>query len=57
MGTVKTDENKVSYETHESQKTQWEYKEKEGEASKKVEYNGNKTEDTNKNGDEMSAPE
>ena len=57
VGTVKTDENKVSYETHESQKTQWEYKEKEGEASKKVEYNGNKTEDTNKNGDEMSAPE
>ena len=57
VGTVKTDENKVSYETHESQKTQWEYKEKEGEASKKVEYDGNKTEDTNKNGDEMSAPE
>ena len=57
VGTVKTDENKVSYETHESQKTQWEYKEKEGEASKKVEYGGNKTEDTNKNGDEMSAPE
>ena len=57
VGTVKTDENKVSYETHEGQKTQWEYKEKEGEASKKVEYDGNKTEDTNKNGDEMSAPE
>ena len=57
VGTVKTDENKVSYEIHESQKTQWEYKEKEGEASKKVEYDGNKTEDTNKNGDEMSAPE
>ena len=57
VGTVKTDENKVSYETHESQKTQWEYKEKEGEASKKVEYDGNKTEDANKNGDEMSAPE
>ena len=55
--TVKTDENKVSYETHESQKTEWEYKEKESEAPKKVEYDGNKTNDTNKNGDEMSAPE
>ena len=55
--TVKTDENKVSYETHESQKTEWEYKEKESEAPKKIEYDGNKTNDTNKNGDEMSAPE
>ncbi len=55
--TVKTDENKVSYETHESQKTEWEYKEKESETPKKVEYDGNKANDTNKNGDEMSAPE